>query len=59
MLLVYQLWWFNIKTTVRSAPGGQFYFDDTQSHSVLSAPDMKELLLMKVSTQTYLEHLDF
>ena len=55
----YKLWWFYVKTTVHSAPGGRFYFDDTQSHWVLSAPDMKELLLMKVSTQTYLEHLDF
>ena len=48
-----------VKTTARSAPGGRFYFDDTQSHWVLSAPDMKGFLLMMLSIQNHLDHLDF
>ena len=42
-----------------SAPGGRFYFGDAQSHRVLSAPDMKEFLLMKFSTQNHFEHQGF
>ena len=55
----YLLWWFYLKTTVHSAPGGRFYFDDTQSHKVLSALDMKEFSLMKFSIQNHLYCLGF
>ena len=44
---------------MRSAPGGRFYFGDTQSHKVLSFPDVTEILLMKFSIQNHFEHLGF